>query len=72
MNTRKRIQCNFRPCPENHQRLADADTIGLNVSDLINEVLKDHLGEALKRKSEKLQAMVRGGGFEPPTPTVSR
>ena len=65
----------FKPWPENEQKLAFAGRIGVNVSELINEVLKERLDDALLRKTQELQkelAMVRGAGFEPATPTVSR
>ena len=65
----------FRPWPEVDKRLTVAGRIGINVSELINEVLKKQVDQALKEKSKRIEAdlkMVRGGGFEPPTPTVSR
>ena len=66
----------FRPWPEVETRLAAAQEVGINVSELINEILKDNVEAALAKKSKQLQTklakMVRGGGFEPPTPTVSR
>ena len=68
-------QRNFRPSPANAKRLDIASRLGLNVSELINEVLEERLDYALNQKSRALVAelkMVRGGGFEPPTPTVSR
>ena len=52
----KRTQCNFRPWPEVQKRLELADGLGLNVSELINEVLKNNLEHALRDKSKKLQA----------------
>jgi hypothetical protein len=77
---KKRILRAFQPWPENEQRLEMAQKIGLNVSELINEALAGgKLDAALNAKSRQLQTqldamkkMVRGGGFEPPTPTVSR
>ena len=45
----------FRPWPENHERLELADRIGLNVSELINEVLKENLKNHLERKTKKLR-----------------
>jgi hypothetical protein len=65
----------FMPWPENEQRLADAKRLGINVSELINEVLNERLETALRGKTEKLQKelnMVRDTGFEPVTPTVSK
>ena len=72
----KRVTRTFQPWQENEQRLAIAQRIGINISELINEVLKERLDSALNQKTKQLQkelaGMVRGGGFEPPTPTVSR
>ena len=65
----------FKPTPDNEQRLAFASRIGVNVSELINEVLRERLDAALEKKTKELQRelkMVRGAGFEPATPTVSR
>ncbi len=65
----------FKPTPENEKRLAFAGRIGVNVSELINEVLRERLDAALAKKTKELQKeleMVRGAGFEPATPTVSR
>ena len=65
----------FKPWPENEQRLAFAGRIGVNVSELINEVLKERLDHALSKRTKEIQKeleMVRGAGFEPATPTVSR
>jgi hypothetical protein len=65
----------FQPTPDNEKRLAFASRIGVNVSELINEILKDRLDDALTKKTRELQKeleMVRGAGFEPATPTVSR
>ncbi|MEN9575629.1 MAG: hypothetical protein RL514_3484 [Verrucomicrobiota bacterium] len=66
----------FVAWPTNEQRLAAASRVGINVSELINEVLEERLEQALNTKTKKLQkeleGMVRGAGFEPATPTVSR
>ena len=65
----------FRTWPNNQKRLEVASQLGLNVSELINEVLESRFDAVLQEKSKKIQSalkMVRGGGFEPPTPTVSR
>ena len=44
----------FRPWPENQERLEFADKIGVNVSELINEVLKKHLDPHLETKAKKI------------------
>ena len=50
-----KVQRNFRPWPDNQKRLEFADQLGLNVSQLINEVLKDNLDQHMKTKVEKLR-----------------
>ena len=45
----------FRPWPENQERLELADRIGLNVSELINEVLKKHLPAEMRTKADKIR-----------------
>lgn len=47
---------NFRPWPTNQERLDFADkTLGLNVSEVINEVLEQHLRKHLETKTRKLR-----------------
>jgi hypothetical protein len=45
----------FKAWPENQERLAFAEKLDLNVSELINEVLKDNLRSHLERKTRKLR-----------------
>jgi hypothetical protein len=45
----------FRPWPENQERLAFAEKLDLNVSELINEVLERHLKDHLHTKTKKLR-----------------
>ena len=45
----------FRPWQSNRERLEIADKIGLNVSELINEVLDKHLKPELERKAVKIR-----------------
>lgn len=40
----------FRAKPENQERLEFAEKLGLNVSELINEILKDTLKPRLEKK----------------------
>ena len=71
----KRVQCNFRPSEQNLKYLEVAKRNGIDVSELINEVLEENLVDALHHKAKDLTyelKMVRGAGFEPATPTVSR
>jgi len=51
----KKRQRNFKPWPENQERLEFADKLGLNVSDVINEVLKENLKPHLETKSRRLR-----------------
>lgn len=45
----------FRAWEENQERLELADRIGFNVSELINEVLRDNLSKHMKQKTEKMR-----------------
>ena len=53
-------QRSFRLWPENETRLAYASSIGLNASELVNELLRDHLRARLedvrREQSAKLKA----------------
>ena len=65
----------FRPTPANEKRMEMAQSIGLNVSAIINQVLEERFEAVMQEKArqvEKALKMVRGAGFEPATPTVSR
>lgn len=61
---------------KNEQKLAAAQKLGINVSELINETLNGSLDTVLNSKIKQLQkelaGMVRDTGFEPVTPTVSK
>ena len=52
---KKREQRNFRPSPINQERLEFADKIGLNVSELINEVLEKHLKPTMENKAKEIR-----------------
>lgn len=54
-SNQKAVQRNFRAWPENQERLEFADKIGLNVSEVINEVLSKHLKPAIDTKAKKLR-----------------
>lgn len=45
----------FRPSQDNQQRLEFADKLGFNISELINEVLRENLDHHMKTKVEKLR-----------------
>ena len=65
----------FRPTPQNLARIELAQSIGLNVSAIINQVLEERFEAVMQEKArqvEKALKVVRGAGFEPATPTVSR
>lgn len=49
------VQWSFRPWRENQERLELARDYGLNVSELINEVLKTHLKTTMETKAKKLR-----------------
>jgi hypothetical protein len=51
----KYTQRNFRPTPENQRRLELAQNLGLNVSEIINEVLTMKFDDVLKQKSKRIQ-----------------
>jgi hypothetical protein len=75
VESKRKPMRSFQAWPENEHRLAIASRVGINVSELINKALKANLERDLKAEFEKLKdemKMVRDGGFEPPTPTVSR
>lgn len=48
----------FRPWPENQERLEFAEKIGLNVSELINEILRDALKPRLEKKARAIREAV--------------
>jgi len=45
----------FKAWPENQERLAFAEKLDLNVSELINEVLQQHLKTHLEKKTKKIR-----------------
>ena len=51
----KLVPRTFRPWPTNQERLELADKIGLNVSELINEVLDKHLKPEMESKANKIR-----------------
>lgn len=48
----------FRAKPENQERLEFAEKVGLNVSELINEILKDTLKPRLEKKIKAVREAV--------------
>ena len=62
----------FMPIPEVQQRLELAGKVGINVSEMINEILKENLERATKARIAKLQKeLERAKGFEPSTLTLA-
>ncbi len=45
----------FRATPENEERLQYAEKLGLNLSEIVNEILADHLRDHLSKKTAKLR-----------------
>ena len=45
----------FRPWETNHKRLEFAGKMGLNVSELINEVLEKHLEPVMEQKADTIR-----------------
>ena len=62
----------FRPTDKNQNRLNMAKTLGLNVSELLNDLLEKHGDEELKKRTKTLQKnLERAKGFEPSTFTLA-
>ena len=63
---------NFRPTEKNQNRVNMAKSLGLNVSELINDLLEKHADEELKKRTKMLQKnLERAKGFEPSTFTLA-
>jgi ABC-type ATPase with predicted acetyltransferase domain len=56
---------NFRPTEKNKNRLNMAKTLRLNMSEIINDILDQHLDAEIKKRVARLQKeMERAKGFE--------
>ena len=55
MSDKKTVQRTFRAWQENQERLEFADKLGLNVSEVINEVLSKYLKPTLEQKTKKMR-----------------
>jgi hypothetical protein len=53
MSTHKTVSRGFRFWEENAKRLEWATQLGLNASEIVNEVLSNHLRSALEKAKEK-------------------
>jgi hypothetical protein len=51
-------QWSFRPTPDNEKRLELAGSIGLNVSELLNEAVEETFDSLLKKKSKQIQSVL--------------
>ncbi len=49
----KRAQRNFRPWPENEKRLETAAQHGVNVSEMINELIRDNFRPYFEKKAKQ-------------------
>jgi hypothetical protein len=58
MQARVKAQRSFRPWPENQERLEFAEKVGVNVSELINEILSDQLRPRLEKKVKAIRETV--------------
>jgi hypothetical protein len=62
----------FRPTGKNQNRVLMARTLGINVAEVINDLLEKHGDEELKRRTKELQkSLERAKGFEPSTFTLA-
>ncbi|MEI6077001.1 MAG: hypothetical protein WCS94_15580 [Verrucomicrobiota bacterium] len=63
----------FRATGKNQNRVLMAKTLGINVSEVINELLEEYGDAKLKKRRDQLQKEVeRAKGFEPSTFTLAR
>ena len=53
----KRAQVNFRPWPETEKRLEVAQKHGLNMSEMINELICEHFKDYVENKAKKLSQL---------------
>lgn len=54
----RKLARSFKPWPENQERLAFAEKLDLNVSEIINEVLRDYLKPHLERKTKQIREVL--------------
>ena len=63
----------FRATGKNQNRVLMAKTLGINMSEVINELLEKYGDSELKKRREMLQKeLERAKGFEPSTFTLAR
>lgn len=63
--SRTASQRSFRLWPENEDRLAYASSIGVNASELVNELLRDHLRERLESVRREQAAKLKAALAQP-------
>ncbi len=72
-NTKASNLVNFRASGKNQNRVLMVKTLGLSVSDILNELLEKHGDAEIKKRMAKLEKEVeRAKGFEPSTFTLAR
>lgn len=54
----KSLQVNFRPWPDNRERREFATELGVNISELMNEILRDTLKPRLEKKVKQIREAV--------------
>ena len=63
----------FRPTGKNVNRILMAKTLGINMSEVMNEIMDKYGDAELKKRREMLQKeLERAKGFEPSTFTLAR
>ena len=63
----------FRPTDTNQNRINWARTMGVNISEVMNELMERHFDEVAKKKAVKsAKELERAKGFEPSTFTLAR
>ena len=63
----------FRPTGKNVNRVLMAKTLGINMSEVMNDIMDKYGDAELKKRRDQLQKEVeRAKGFEPSTFTLAR
>lgn len=59
MSVKKNSTRGFRPKGKTRERLEYAEKLGLNISELVNNILEDHLRDYLSKEIKDRQAALR-------------
>ena len=63
----------FRPTGKNTNRVLMAKTLGINMSEVMNDLMEKYGDAELKKRTAELQkSLERAKGFEPSTFTLAR